>query len=194
MVFAIDADGVIVDLLTPWLFRYNIMYEDSLTLEQFAGKHDIHKNVKPSCGEDVYKLIETGWFFENLDPMPGAIETINNLIERKHTVLIVTSYSENGDIAHGKVNWFKRYIPKVIENKGLILCPARMKKYIKCDVFIDDYIKNVREHAKENESNGNFYITPILVDAVHNTKEKWAARMSNLAELPAYLKDIGVEL
>lgn len=191
MVFGIDADGVIVDLLTVWVTRYNVIYNDNLSIEEFAGAYDPHEVVKKKCGQKVYDILKVPGFFEDLPEIIGSINTIYELYKMGHQVNIITSYSDNAEIAKGKVLWFQKHVPIVMENKGLILCPARMKKYVKCDVFIDDYEKNVREHWWENSPTR---IEPILVRAVHNEYSKWPNKIDRLSSVLQYLTNKGIKL
>jgi 5'(3')-deoxyribonucleotidase len=189
MVIGIDADGVIVDLLTKWVERYNELYHDDLSTVAFAKNHDVHNAVKTSCGEKVYDIIKEPGFFEDLPELPGAIATINHLMHLGHQVNVITSYSESAEIAKGKVLWFSKFLPLLMEKKGLILCPAKMKKHVKCDVFVDDYEKNIRAYWWENSP---MKVEPIMVKAVHNCYSKWPFKIERLAELPNYLESIGM--
>lgn len=175
MLFAIDSDDVIVNFAPSWLKAYNEQYNDNMSIEKFMEYRDLHTTVKPECGEDIYKLIERPGFFSNLPAINGSVETVNTLLDKGHKVMIVTSYSNNGEICKGKIEWYEKYLPRIMDNKSLVLCPAGCKRFVKCDVFIDDYIKNIREHHETNKHSIQY-----LVTAIPNIKEAWKNRLPAL--------------
>src|SRR5690625_2202655 len=51
-----DVDGVVADLLTEWVRRYNAKYDDDLSPEDIT-EWEMHRNVKPECGTDIHNFL-----------------------------------------------------------------------------------------------------------------------------------------
>ena len=62
---AVDVDDVCADLLTEWLYRYNLEYEDNLTVAD-VDRWDLSEQVKPECGKKIYNYLRdpesTGYY------------------------------------------------------------------------------------------------------------------------------------
>jgi len=143
----IDSDSVIVDMLKDWCFEYNKLYNDTLTTEQFGRSFsDVHKVVKPECGEKVYNIYEREGFFENLTPFDGAITVLEEL-NKKHDLYVVTSYSGDPNSAKGKVTWYLKNCPFFDVKHNLIL--GYPKFLLHGDVMIDDSLKNLKAFYNE---------------------------------------------
>jgi len=72
MIIAVDVDGVIVDLVTPWLRRYNLDYNDDLTPESIQD-WEVDKFVKIECGERIYKYIENPDIYYEALPIKDSL-------------------------------------------------------------------------------------------------------------------------
>lgn len=133
----IDNDGVMFDLITPWLGRYNFDWKDNLTPSQILD-WNIHQFVKPECGKQLYKYIEDPTIYDDVLPIDGAIDGIKSLREMGYDILFVT-HSTKGHVGR-KYELLKQY--------GLIQSDREYlekedKSNVKCDYLLDDYIKNV---------------------------------------------------
>lgn len=186
MVFVIDADGVIVNLLNPWIEKYNECFNDNIKSEDIKEYDSLYKITKQNKNVIDDILCQPG-FFEKLPAIPGAIDTVNKLIDLGHQVLVVTSYSDNEEIAYGKVVWFQKHLPQVIKTNGFILCPAKSKMYVNCDIFIDDSFDNVKSHDLVAGNPFN-----ILINAPYNINENWKYRMDSLKDIFTFMSEKGV--
>lgn len=77
--------------------------------------------------------------FENLQPMPGAIEAFKRLYEEYDPFLVSTAPWDNPSGYTGKRIWVENYLGN-IGKKRLIL--THDKSLIKGDILIDDRLKN----------------------------------------------------
>lgn len=143
----VDSDSVVVDLVGPWCEEYNKLYHDNLTPEKFGKDFGgIDKIVKPECGKKVYDIFKQEGFFENLKPLDGAIEGLEEL-NKRHDLYIVTAYSGTPNSAKGKVAWYQNNCPFLDLDKSMIL--IRDKFLLRGDVMIDDSLKNLKAFYEE---------------------------------------------
>lgn len=142
MNITIDVDGVVADMIPEWLGRYNNDYGDNL--KSFDIKAwDTSKYVKPECGKKIYRYLEDPTLYDNVLPIPHALEEIAS-IRMEHDVYFVTSCVEG--MMGRKYRWLNDHgfavsIKNYIEasNKGMI-CG---------DILVDDYPVNLQKfHGK----------------------------------------------
>jgi len=93
---------------------------------------------------DLYPLICPKEFFYDLEPFPGAIETLKMLCE-KYDVTIITKPLEWVNCPNEKARWLKKYLP---DSKYELIMTGSMevKGLIGVDIMIDDdtrVIKNL---------------------------------------------------
>lgn len=108
----IDMDGVIVD------FSSAIPKLDPETRARYEDFKD-----------------EIPGIFSLMDPMPGAISSVEFLAKHFDFYVLSTSPWNNPSAASGKVNWVRKYLPEVAY-KRLIL--SHHKNLNKGDYIIDD--------------------------------------------------------
>lgn len=167
MIVLCDLDGIVVDLLTPWLAAYNAEYGDNLTVARLTD-WDVHNCVKPECGTDIYRWIDRGDVYRDLKPLPGAIDGIKTIEALGHEVVIVSAGSVNPATAGHKLEWCQRYLG--FSRKKVII--AHQKHLVKGDVFIDDSPHKIADYAAAWPE------TPILtIRYPHNV------RMAELAQV-----------
>lgn len=189
-----DLDGIIVDLLKAWLDFHNAKYGDNFTkadITEFA----MHKCVKPEHRGKIYEFLNLDNCFDDLQPIPGAIEAVNNLIEKGHDFVVLTASAKNPMSAFGKIKWVKKYLG--LERQQIIV--SSRKELICGDVLIDDSPDNIKAYNKRWPN------TPILSIAYpynaevsdrclcfndyNNTEKAWAgivAMIDNMAHYPEF--------
>lgn len=163
----LDSDGVLADLATHWTNTYNKLWDDTLSVEQFAGTwNGLEKQVKPECGEQVYDIIKQPGFFQGISPLPGAIEAFRRLVENPGLdCYVVTAYSGSPEAAKGKLEWYEAHAP-FFDPKNILLC--KPKQLVYGDFMVDDSPKNLRHHQKWMEERYGIFGTYIMTDASHN--------------------------
>ena len=56
LLIGVDVDEVVADLISEWLRRYNVKWNDTLKPEDIHG-WAISDFVKPECGKAIYHLL-----------------------------------------------------------------------------------------------------------------------------------------
>lgn len=132
----IDLDGIVVDLLSKWLGRYNEDFEDCLTVDMVDSWH-LYECTKPECSEqDLLSYIREPGFFGDLKPLPGALEGVRTLVSMGHKVKFATAIT-GADSAKCKIEWIDKYFSDVgITGASSFLCHE--KHWINADLLIDD--------------------------------------------------------
>ena len=134
-----DLDGICCNLMTKWLLHYNRDYDDTLT-EQDITAWEWHTFVKPECGKKIYHYLNRPGFFADLDPVPGAVESLSRL---QHICELVVVTASPKEAAGDKMRWVQRHLPFV--PKGNIVVTYR-KDLVRGDFMFDDAPKNLRHH------------------------------------------------
>jgi len=116
----IDMDGVIVD------FESALRKVDNAPLEQYKGILD-----------------EIPGLFDLMEPMPGAIEAVNELAKQFDIYILSTAPWLNPSSWTSKINWIHRYFGLEKDSplyKRVII--THHKNLLKGDILIDDRLKN----------------------------------------------------
>lgn len=138
-----DLDSILADIMTPWLDSYNRDYQDTLTVDRIPS-WDFHNVVKPECGTKIYDYLREPGFFENLKPLPGAVEAVSALRSAGHDFLVLTAGADVEDAATQKVRWCRRYLD--LSPKQVIVTPR--KELVRGDVLIDDSPEQIRRYRE----------------------------------------------
>lgn len=174
-VIALDMDGVKADLLTPWLADYNSKYGDSLTNEMIT-EWEVHKFVKPECGEKVYEFIYNNpHVYDDVKPMEHSQEAVQNLIDLGHTVIIATKATNNSTLIGAKYKWLRENFPMISPKNYIFI---QDKRFVRADILVDDGHHNLT----------HFEGLPILMDAPYNRDVHDYLRVYNLKDLVNLLK------
>lgn len=166
LTIAIDVDGVVLDILTPWLSIYNVEYKDNLTRDDITD-WDVHKFVKPQCGRGIYKYldVEQTYFQANVDPQAKMI--INAFRDLGHRVIFVTSTTPKSM----GVKYRKLLVEGLLDKReNYIECAD--KSLIQASVLLDDYPKNLE----------NFQGARYLYSQPWNKHETGYARVGSFIE------------
>jgi 5'-nucleotidase len=137
-----DMDGIVTDLLKKWLDRYNTDHGDDLAVVDIKGQ--IHEHVKPEVGTKIYDYIKEPGFFDDLEPIPGAIKTLTALVMEGHNVFLATAHADNPQCASAKIRWAQEHLG--FSRKQVILIHA--KHLLRGDVFIDDTSKKIKAYKE----------------------------------------------
>lgn len=130
----IDMDDIIVACQRQMLDDYNKARGADLTIDDLIS-WDFKSNL-PAGEADWHKDVG---FFENLKPLPGALEALEYL-NNKYTVMMLSSPSQTAESASEKVRWIAKYMP-FLPYRNYIL--TKHKYLVRGDVFIDDAPKNL---------------------------------------------------
>ena len=173
---ALDMDGVLADLHTEWLNRYNRDYGDNLKPSDILS-WDIHKYVKVQCGNRIYGYLDDIDLYDNVQPLPGAREITEHLVDAGHTLLVVTMAYHNPNMIASKVKWLKAHVP-AIHKDFFIFCNA--KGFIRADMMVDDNPAFLKDFSGDR----------VLMTAPHNKNYTNATmfRVDSLKDVQAYVE------
>jgi len=152
MLVACDVDDVLNLLHEEWFRRYNRDYDDALDNER-CRSWDIHKCVKPECGEKIYDYLYESDFYEHVKVLPGAQDGVAALREMGHRVIFVTSPVKG--TMDQKWEWLERYgFIDVHSRASPDLVMMHDKTLINAQLLIDDrgetvvdWVQNCRKRA-----------------------------------------------
>ena len=166
-IILVDLDGVVVDLVEDWCASYNEKYNDTMPTEEFGSSFGgIHDIVKPECGEKVYDLMYAPGFMAGLNPLPGAIEGFETLCKQPNReICVVSSFSGNEEMAHGKMVWLKNNLPFYDPEQTIL---TNKKMFVYGNVLIDDAFSNLSAWKQQMDSIDDAVHIPIMPDAAHN--------------------------
>lgn len=143
MILAVDVDGVICDLTTPWLSLYNKDWHDNL-LPSDLTSWNFEKQVLPEARPFFHSYLNDSveWIYANAPVIEGAKEGVAALREAGARVVFVTSnvqgamYSEKLDylIRHG-------FLPAQKAQPDYV--SAYDKTLIRATALIDDKPRNI---------------------------------------------------
>lgn len=153
MTILVDMDDTIEYLLKAWVkganeqFHRNISYDDVLSWDVSAAYPGL-------TWEQVYSIPMQPGFWSTVEPIPGAAEALQRLMDSGHRVFIVTA-TPHESVPEKMHDVLFRYFPFLSWDQVII---TGNKQMIKGDVLIDDGIHNLE---------GGDYIK-ILMTAPHN--------------------------
>lgn len=144
MVIICDVDGVVADLHTPWLKRYNEKSGDNLTVDKLTTWH-VSEFVLPDWEQKVFDILREPNLYEDVLPILFALDAIRT-IQESHRVVFTTSCVKG--MADQKWDWLERwgFLPKRYSHSNLVITAD--KSLIAGDLIIDDSF----EHCKAFES------------------------------------------
>lgn len=152
---AVDLDGVIWDLLNPWLSRYNNITGGKIDINDIKS-YELDEYIEHR--ELLQYILKMNDFWESVEPYPGAVGAIDVLLNHplvNLSIVTATSY----EIAHMKIKRLLELIPSLPE-ENIIL--TSKKELIAAHVLIDDYENNLRHMAVTGKG------VPILIDQPYN--------------------------
>jgi len=186
----VDLDGVLANFHETLLDDYNKQYGTLHKVEEwskFLGEHQYGEEVWADM-ENIYN--QPGFFFK-LDVIPGARETISQLLEIVD-VEICTSPTKRTDsrgvkginphCVHDKVLWVQKHFPEL--SKKITL--TSKKDIMKADMLIDDAVYNTHPWAANNK-NGIAY----LIERPWNKTSKIYGNITrgNIQNVPNFIRD-----
>lgn len=135
----VDMDGIVADLLTKWLQRYNDDWNDCLSVDMIDS-WDISECVMPRCGHRIFEYIHEPGFFADLAPLDGAISAVAHLAQR-HEVKFATAPA-GAHSAQEKLDWIDRHFKGTGLTK-LDVFVGYDKHWLDADLIIDDKPKTL---------------------------------------------------
>lgn len=136
----VDMDDVLENLCETWVAQLNGLYQLSVSMDDIR-EWDMRKAFPTLSPQEIYWPLKTNALWENVKPLPGAVEYLKRLIDDGHRVVVVTaSGAEAVPIKLQKVLF--KYFP-YLTMKDVVV--AEQKGLIIGDVMIDDAPHNLRD-------------------------------------------------
>jgi len=145
MKIAIDLDGTIANFSNASFKRVEELYGIKMTKAD-AYKPETAQLVwermtpaqksKYTDHRELYAEICEEGFFENLEPLPGAIKAVKELA-KEHEIFFLTKVLNWDRSAPEKAVWLKRYF-STIEYATIMVDSVRAKHIVDVDIVIDD--------------------------------------------------------
>lgn len=143
MIIHLDMDGVITDFYSGFI--------NSLQARKIKYKGALDWNLTSCIDENisktekqriVHRIMCHSAFWRTLEPISGAIDSINILLkDKRHTLFITTSpYMSYPGSVSDKISWVRDFIPNFpINNMNFLV----NKWLVRGDVLVDDKPKNI---------------------------------------------------
>ena len=142
MLIVLDMDDILTQTNQQWLDWYNRDYGDDRTLEDIKG-WNTHYWVRPDCGQEIYKYLNSTGFYRTMKPVDWAIGGVRELFDKGHDVVIATASPINSYTAvEEKKEWIREYLPE-FDLKNFMVC--HRKDLLRGQVIFDDGAHNCQD-------------------------------------------------
>ncbi|XP_006869738.1 PREDICTED: 5'(3')-deoxyribonucleotidase, cytosolic type [Chrysochloris asiatica] len=137
----VDMDGVLADFEGALLrgFRRRFPAEPHVPLEERRGflAREQYRGLRPDLADKVASVYETPGFFLDLEPIPGALEAMQEMKDMKDTeVFICTSpILKYQHCVVEKYHWVEKYLGSEFVERIIL---TRDKTVVLGDLLIDD--------------------------------------------------------
>jgi len=136
----VDVDGVVADLHSVWLARYNHDWNDCLRIEEIT-EWELYKFVK--CGKLIYSYLELPDLYDTVEPIPGALKGVEFLRTMGFRVVFVTTGNRDQ-----KFNWLQKhkFLPPTEwkDHPDYVCC--KDKSLVRARIIIDDNVDTLIAH------------------------------------------------
>ena len=169
---ALDLDGVIWDLVNPWVDEYNRVCNDNLLYEDIKH-YDLSKVMTKAPDGKYWWFLEQPYFWDLVEPFGNSFKYMKKM-NKEFNLFIATK--THYDLYKMKVEKLLEAFPFLKYNQ--IICISN-KSLLDVDFLVDDCIENLK---------GGKFI-PIVLDAPYN-KNCDFLRAKDLKEVYELIKEI----
>jgi 5'-nucleotidase len=139
LVILVDMDGVIVNFTEGWLKEWNKENPDRPIPPDVVWSHfyaeDSFRHLGIATNEEFEALTHKVGLFRDLNPMPGAIEALNQMVECGLDIFICTAPLTTTECFSEKAEWVEHYLGKKWLRKLVI---TKDKTLVSAHYLIDD--------------------------------------------------------
>ena len=152
MIIGVDIDLTIVDTLTPWIEWYKKLTGNDLKNDVVGMVYNIEDLMKSH--RDPLEFWRRPDLYDDLEPIPDAVEVLNELKRQGHTIIFISSCFPEHE------NSKRYFLQRNFDFDGFI--STSDKHFVKCDHFIDDYNKYLDKIKDFYPDTKTFRINTIL--------------------------------
>jgi len=134
MIIGIDVDGVLLDIQSPWIAKYNHISGDCLQYNDIT-QWRMADIVIPEYALSIYDMRTPDLYYIALPICSSQYATIK-LISMGHQLVCVSH--DRRSHANAKGHAIRRHFPWIAD----ITITGADKSIVKCDVLIDDAVHN----------------------------------------------------
>lgn len=134
MIIALDIDGVLLDIHSPWIDKYNKISGDNLRCQDITGWY-VRDCVKPAYQNTVDSM-RTPDLYYNVKPVKLASYGVTCLHRMGHRLVCATH--DSLPYAKAKAHAIRLYFPVIRD----IVLTSNDKSVVKYDLLIDDAAHN----------------------------------------------------
>jgi 5'-nucleotidase len=139
LVVLVDMDGVLVNFTDGWLKEWNTVNSDRPIAQDIPWTHfyaeEAFKHLGIAENSEIEALMHRPGFFRDLEPMPGAIDSIKQMVACGIDVFICTAPLTNSNCFSEKAEWVEHYLGKEWLRKLIV---TKDKTVIHGHYLIDD--------------------------------------------------------
>lgn len=172
-IIGVDQDDVLAELIPKWIAKYNELYGDKLTPEDIKS-WDIHKYVRPCCGEKIYGILDFHKFYRDLDVVENSQKVLKELSE-EYDIFVITDAMASRMSFKSKFDWLQENFP-FIPKKNYVF--TGNKSIFAGDYLIDDGVHNLEVFKGKG----------LLFTRPHNISNDKFERVNNWLEVEEYFK------
>lgn len=144
MRIVLDVDGVLANLHTEWLRRYNRDFNDTVTPADIT-EWEMESFVKMACGDHVYTYLRDEDLYEQVKPIAGAVAGVKALRALSHQIIYASNCVQYG--VDQKYTWLVQhgFLSPSRGMEGFI--SIYDKSLLRCDVLVDDRFETVAQFS-----------------------------------------------
>lgn len=155
MKIGIDLDEVLADFLSTLIEFHNEKRGTSFKRNDFHSYrvYEVWGGTLEETIAEIYEFYETK-FFDRVKPMPGALESVNEL-SRNHELIVITS--RQLDISQKTISWIEKYFSGRFSGifftnqnslSGKSLSKSSICRNSEIEFMVEDYLDYASECAR----------------------------------------------
>lgn len=186
----VDQDGVLAQWHERMLELYNKEYGISFTPDQIS-RWKFSENFP---GSRDHIPIDYRKFYRELEPVPGAIEGMRELVRAGHDVTIATAVSHEAPESYvGKVEWVKNHLP-FLHPKHVIA--VTRKELLEGDILLDDGPHNIVAWDEARRQAEDYGACAVVFDRFWNSRKHYPElaghhRIRNWTDFLEFVREMG---
>lgn len=137
-IILVDIDGTIADWGAAYDKAIDAHGEAAANIRRHAQQlsFNLHEGLSEAESAIVRSVMDQEGFYRDLDPIPGAVEALQDMLDEDHDVFLVTSpWVTNPTCASDKMQWAMRHLGEDWGRRTII---SSDKTVVVGDVLFDD--------------------------------------------------------